>query len=102
EAAERAGHRERVGIALDPAATEFYDSGLYRFEGREEDGDGMAAFYGVLAERYPLVSVEDGVAEDDWDAWQTLTEQLGARLQLVGGDLFRTDIERGRPRHQRD
>jgi enolase len=94
EAAERAGHRERVAIALDPAATEFYDSGLYRFEGREENGDGMAAFYGDLADRYPLVSVEDGVAEDDWDAWQTLTDQLGGRLQLVGDDLFVTNIER--------
>jgi enolase 1/2/3 len=94
EAAERAGHRERIAIALDPAATEFYDSGLYRFEGREENGDGMAAFYGGLAERYPLVSVEDGVAEDDWDAWQTLTEQLGGRLQLVGDDLFVTNIDR--------
>ena len=94
EAAERAGHRERVAIALDPAATEFYDSGLYRFEGREENGDGMAAFYGGLAGRYPLVSVEDGVAEDDWDAWQTLTEQLGGRLQLVGDDLFVTNIDR--------
>jgi enolase 1/2/3 len=94
EAAERAGHRERVAIAVDPAATEFYESGLYRFEGREENGDGMAAFYGDLAERYPLVSVEDGVAEDDWDAWQTLTEQLGGRLQLVGDDLFVTNIDR--------
>jgi enolase 1/2/3 len=94
EAAERAGHRERVAIALDPAATEFYDSGLYRFEGREENGDGMADFYGDLAGRYPLVSVEDGVAEDDWDAWQTLTEQLGGRLQLVGDDLFVTNIDR--------
>jgi enolase 1/2/3 len=94
EAAERAGHRERVAIALDPAATEFYDSGLYRFEGREENGDGMAAFYGDLAARHPLVSVEDGVAEDDWDAWQTLTEQLGGRLQLVGDDLFVTNIDR--------
>ncbi len=54
----------------------------------------MAAFYGDLAERYPLVSVEDGVAEDDWDAWQTLTEQLGGRLQLVGDDLFVTNIDR--------
>ena len=94
EAAERAGHRERVAIALDPAATEFYDSGLYRFEGREETGDGMAAFYGDLAARYPLVSVEDGVAEDDWDVWQALTEQLGGRLQLVGDDLFVTNIDR--------
>jgi enolase 1/2/3 len=94
EAAERAGHRERIAIALDPAATEFYDSGLYRFEGREENGDGMAAFYRDLAARHPLVSVEDGVAEDDWDAWQTLTEQLGGRLQLVGDDLFVTNIDR--------
>ncbi|HSS73727.1 MAG TPA: phosphopyruvate hydratase [Gaiellaceae bacterium] len=94
EAAERAGHRERVAIALDPAATEFYDSGLYRFEGREESGDGMAAFYGDLAGRYPLVSVEDGVSEDDWDAWQTVTVQLGERLQLVGDDLFVTNIDR--------
>jgi enolase 1/2/3 len=94
EAAERAGHRERVAIALDPAATEFYEHGLYRFEGREETGDGMAAFYGDLAARYPVVSVEDGVAEDDWDAWKTLTDQLGGRLQLVGDDLFVTNIDR--------
>jgi enolase len=94
EAAERAGHRERVAIALDPAATEFYERGLYRFEGREESGDGMAAFYGDLAARYPVVSVEDGVAEDDWDAWKTLTDQLGGRLQLVGDDLFVTNIDR--------
>ena len=54
----------------------------------------MAAFYGDLAARYPLVSVEDGVAEDDWDAWKTLTERLGDRLQLVGDDLFVTNIDR--------
>jgi len=94
EAAERAGHRERVAIALDPAATELYADGAYRFEGREEDGAGMAEFYAGLAERFPLVSVEDGVAEDDWSAWKTLTERLGDRLQLVGDDLFVTNIER--------
>jgi enolase len=94
DAADRAGHRDRVAIALDPAATEFYGDGGYRFEGREEDGAGMAAFYGDLAARYPLVSVEDGVAEDDWDAWQTLTERLGGSLQLVGDDLFVTNIDR--------
>jgi len=93
-AAERAGHRENVAIALDPAATEFYADGVYRFEGREEQGAGMADFYAGLAERYPLVSVEDGVAEDDWDAWKTLTERLGDRVQLVGDDLFVTNIER--------
>jgi enolase len=94
EAAERAGHRDRVAIALDPAATEFFDSGTYRFEGREEQGAGMADFYAGLADRYPLVSVEDGVAEDDWDAWKALTERLGDRVQLVGDDLFVTNIER--------
>jgi enolase len=94
EAAGRAGHGDRVAIALDPAATEFYRDGTYRFEGREEDGAGMAAFYSDLAGRYPLVSVEDGVAEDDWDAWRTLTERLGDQVQLVGDDLFVTNIAR--------
>jgi enolase len=94
EAAERAGHLDRIGIALDPAASEFYVDGAYRFEGREADGAGMADFYESLADRFPLVSVEDGVAEDDWEAWRTLTERLGERLQLVGDDLFVTNVER--------
>jgi enolase len=94
EAAERAGHLDRIGIALDPAASEFYGDGAYRFEGREADGAGMADFYESLADRFPLVSVEDGVAEDDWDAWRTLTERLEDRLQLVGDDLFVTNVER--------
>src|SRR2546423_7276669 len=87
EAAERAGHRERVAIALDPASTEFFRDGTYRFEGREADGAGLADFYSGLAERFPIVSVEDGVAEDDWDAWKLLTERLGPRLALVGGGV---------------
>jgi enolase len=94
EAAERVGHRDRVAIALDPASSEFFRDGAYRFEGREVDGPGMADFYGDLAERFPLVSVEDGLAEDDWDSWRTLTERLGDRLQLVGDDLFVTNRER--------
>jgi enolase len=94
EAADRAGHRDKVAIALDPAATEFYENGAYRFEGREEQGAGMAEFYAGLADRYPLVSVEDGVAEDDWDAWKALTDRLGDHVQLVGDDLFVTNIER--------
>ena len=94
EAAERAGHRERVGIALDPASTEFFSDGVYRFEGREADGPGMADFYAGLVERYPLVSIEDGLAEDDWDAWRALTARLGERVQLVGDDLFVTNVER--------
>ena len=94
EAAERAGHRQRVAIALDPAASEFFADGIYRFERREADRDAMADFYASLADRYPLVSIEDGVAEDDWDGWRTLTQRLGERLQLVGDDLFVTNRER--------
>jgi enolase len=94
EAAARAGHRERVAIALDPASTEFYEDGVYRFEGREADGAEMAEFYASLAERFPLVSIEDGVAEDDWDAWRTLTSRLGGEVQLVGDDVFVTNLER--------
>jgi enolase len=94
EAAGRAGHRERVAIALDPASTEFFADGVYRFEGKEADGAAMADFYAGLADRYPLVSVEDGVAEDDWAAWRALTERIGERVQLVGDDLFVTNVER--------
>jgi enolase len=94
EAAERAGHRERVAIALDPAATEFYRDGVYRFERREADGPAAADFYAELAERYPIVSLEDPLAEDDWDSWRLLTGRLGNRLQLVGDDIFVTNVER--------
>jgi enolase len=94
EAAERAGHRERVAIALDPASTEFFADGVYRFENREADGAAMAEFYAGLADRYPVVSIEDGVAEDDWSAWRLLTERIGDRIQLVGDDLFVTNVER--------
>ena len=94
EAAERVGHRDAVAIALDPASSEFYRDGVYRFEGREANGAAMADFYAGLAERYPLVSIEDGVAEDDWDGWRQLTERLGDRVQLVGDDIFVTSVER--------
>jgi enolase len=94
EAAERAGHRSRVAIALDPAATELYRNGRYAFEGREEDCEGMIGFWDDLASRHPIVSLEDGLAEDDWKTWRSLTERLGGRLQLVGDDLFVTNAER--------
>jgi enolase len=96
EAAERAGHRERIALALDPASTEFYRSGGYHLEGegRVLDAEGMIDMYKGLADRYPLVSVEDGLAEDEWGAWRELTERLGDRLQLVGDDLFVTNVER--------
>jgi enolase len=95
EAAERAGHRNRVAIALDPAASEVFRDGAYRLpgEGKVLDPPQMIDFYGSLAERYPLVSVEDGLDEDGWDDWRALTEKLGDRLQLVGDDLFVTNVE---------
>jgi enolase len=94
DAAERAGHRDRVAIALDPASSELFSGGRYRFEGRELAPDEMAAFYAGLADRFPLVSLEDGNAEDDWDGWRTTTERLGDRVQLVGDDVFVTNPER--------
>ena len=96
EAAERAGQREAIAIALDPATSEiFSDSdGVYRFEGREKTSAEMPGFWADLCERYPIVSIEDGLAEDDWDAWKQLTRELGDRVQLVGDDLFVTSPER--------
>jgi enolase len=96
EAAERTGHRDSVAIALDPAATELYRDGGYHFEreGRILGADELIDMYSTLADRYPLVSIEDGLAEDEWGAWKTMTERLGDRLQLVGDDLFVTNVER--------
>jgi enolase len=94
EAVERAGHADAVVIALDPAASEIFRDGVYRFEGREEASAQMPAFWAGLVDRYPIVSIEDGLAEDDWDAWETLTADLGDRVQLVGDDLFVTNPER--------
>jgi enolase len=94
EAAERAGHRERIAVALDPAATELYRDGHYVFEGRDEDGSGMVSYLEGLVSRYPVVSIEDGLAEDDWETWAALTERLGDRVQLVGDDIFVTSQDR--------
>jgi len=96
EAAERSGHRDRIGIALDPAATEFYRDGGYHLEGegRILDGDGMIDMYKGFADRFPIVSLEDPLGEDEWGAWKALTDRLGDRVQLVGDDLFVTNVER--------
>jgi enolase len=94
EAADRAGHRERVGVALDPAASEFESEGSYRIEGKSRDADEMLGFYRELADRFPILSIEDGLGEEDWGGWRSLTERLGDRLQLVGDDLFVTNVER--------
>jgi len=94
EAAERAGHRDRVAIALDPASSELFSDGVYRFEGREASPAEMADFWAGLADKFPIVSIEDGNAEDDWDGWKATTERLGDRVQLVGDDLFVTNPSR--------
>jgi enolase len=94
EAAERAGHRDRVALALDPAATELWKDGRYRFEGREADPDEMVGYWASLTDSYPIVSIEDGLAEDEWAAWRKLTDRIGSRVQLVGDDLFVTNVAR--------
>jgi enolase len=100
EAAKRAGHADRIGIALDPAASEFQRDGAYELagEGRTLTAEELIGFYATLAERYPVVSIEDGLDENAWADWTTLTGALGDRLQLVGDDLFVTNtrfLERG-------
>jgi enolase len=94
EAAERAGHRERIAIALDPATSEVFRDGRYRFEGRDLSSEEMTGFWRGIVDAYPVVSIEDAAAEDDWDAWAQLTAELGDRVQLVGDDLFVTNPQR--------
>ena len=93
-AADRAGHANGIAIALDPAMSEVYRDGVYRFEGRESSPAETIEYFGGLLERFPIVSIEDALAEDDWAAWAELTTRLGDRLQLVGDDLFVTSLER--------
>ncbi len=87
---------EDIAIAIDPASSEFYENGKYnlRSENRSLSAQDMIEFYGELVEKYPVVSIEDGLAEDDWEGWSSLTESLGSKVQLVGDDLFVTNIER--------
>ena len=100
-AIEKAGYTpgEQVLIALDPAASEFYnpDSKLYEFkwsDGSKRDADAMVEYWVEWAEKYPIISIEDGMQEDDWDGWKKLTEALGDKVQLVGDDLFVTNTAR--------
>jgi enolase len=95
KACERAGYKpgEDVTFALDCAATEFFSNGIYNLEGegRKFDAAGMVDYLADLAARYPIASIEDGCSEDDWEGWKLLTDRLGAKLQLVGDDLFVTN-----------
>ena len=95
---EAAGHRpgDDVAIALDPATSEIFDNGAYvlEHEGRSLSSEEMAGYWAEMASRYPIISIEDGMDEEDWDGWKTLTDQIGNRVQLVGDDLFVTNTER--------
>ena len=98
EAIEKAGYRpgEEIGIAMDPAATEFYANGKYHLvtEGRELSSEDMVDYYVDLAKKYPIFSIEDGLAEDDWDGFKLMTEKMGDKVQIVGDDLLVTNTER--------
>ncbi|MEO3431717.1 phosphopyruvate hydratase [Inquilinus sp. CAU 1745] len=98
KAIEAAGYRpgEDVFLALDPASTEFFENGRYNLAGENRvlDSDGMVKFYEEMVSRYPILSIEDGLAEDDWEGWKALTAAIGDKVQLVGDDLFVTNPER--------
>jgi enolase len=100
EGVERAGYQpgQDVFIALDPAASEFFQDGRYvlQKEGRELSSEEMVDFYAQWVERYPIISIEDGLAEDDWEGWQLLCRRIGDHVQLVGDDLLVTNVERVR------
>jgi enolase len=96
EAVEKTGYvlGRDIGLALDVAATEFFSDGVYSYEGKKLSAAEMSAVYSGLVEDYPLISIEDPLAEDDWDGWVDLTTSIGSKVQLVGDDLFVTNPER--------
>ena len=96
EAIKAAGYTpgSDVALALDVAASEFFENGTYQFEGAAKSSEEMSAIYAEWVEKYPLVSIEDPLDEEDWDGWKHITEQLGDKVQLVGDDLFVTNPER--------
>ena len=96
EAIEKAGYKpgEQVALAPDVASSEFYNDGAYEFEGQKKSAAEMSAYYADLVAKYPLVSIEDPLDENDWEGYKTLTEQIGDKVQIVGDDLFVTNPER--------
>jgi len=96
EAIQKAGFKpgEQVSLALDAASTEFYSDGIYKYEGKSLNSSEMISYLSRLVSNYPIVSIEDGLAEDDWEGWSELNKELGNKVQLVGDDLFVTNTER--------
>jgi enolase len=96
EAVTRSGYElgKDVVLALDVAASEFCDNGTYTFEGAQKTAEEMTAYYAELVSAYPIVSIEDPLDEEDWDGWKAITDQLGDKIQLVGDDLFVTNVDR--------
>ena len=93
---EKSGYKpgEDIALAIDSAASSFYEDGKYRFEGKAREADEMIDYYAQIVEDFPIISIEDGLAEDDWDGWKRLTERLGKGIQIVGDDIFVTNPER--------
>jgi len=96
EAVEASGQKlgTDIALAMDVAASEFFEDGSYEFEGAKKSSAEMTAYYAELVAAYPIVSIEDPLNEDDWDGWKALTDQLGGQIQIVGDDLFVTNVER--------
>ena len=98
QAIEKAGYRpgEQIGISLDPASSSFYEEGLYhlRTENRKISSAEMVSLYAEWVKKFPILSIEDGLAEDDWEGWKLLTQTLGQQIELIGDDLFVTNVKR--------
>jgi enolase len=96
EAIQEAGYApgKQIALALDAAASEFYKDGAYQIDNKSIDSNELTAYYATLCDTYPIISIEDSHAEDDWDGFRSITDALGSRVQLVGDDLFVTNVER--------
>lgn len=94
QAVERAGYEDKMKIALDPASSEFFYNGIYKIGTQSYTGGEMVDFYHELCQTYPIISIEDGLAEDDWESWIEMTKKLGSLIQIVGDDLFVTNTKR--------
>ncbi|MEA2037399.1 MAG: phosphopyruvate hydratase [Nanoarchaeota archaeon] len=94
DACKKAGYEKDMVFTLDPAASEFFKDGTYTVDGKKMSGGEMVDFYAELVKKYPIASIEDGLAEDDWDSWTEMTSKLGGKIQIVGDDLFVTNTKR--------